>query len=375
MLGKITKTSVERLEPGGEWLWDSVVKGFGARRQTDGVFYYVRYRLNGRQRIKSLGRHGSPLTPDIARSAAKAKLGTAATGADPFAQPLAAETFGREVARYLERRRGAMKRRSFLEIERHLLAHAKALHRMRLGEIDRRTVATLLADIEDASGPVARNRVRSTLSAFFAWAVREGFIEANPVAGTGKAAENGGRERVLTEGELREVWRALPQDQFGDIVRLLVLTGQRREEIGGLQWSEVDFDRGLISFLRTKNKRLHELPLSTQAQAILERQPQRKGREFIFGIGKGGFSGWSDCKARLDTTMDKIKPWRLHDLRRSMATHCAELGVLPHIIEAVLNHVSGHKAGVAGIYNRARYAEEMRDALQRWADHVDATCR
>ena len=85
MLGKITKTAVERLPPGGEWLWDSIVKGFGARRQTDGIFYYIRYRLNGRQHIKSLARHGSPLTPDLARNTAKAKLGIAATGADPFA--------------------------------------------------------------------------------------------------------------------------------------------------------------------------------------------------------------------------------------------------------------------------------------------------
>jgi len=384
MLGKITKSSVEKLPPGGEWLWDSIVKGFGARRQTDGVFYYMRYRVNGRQHIKSLGRHGSPLTPDTGRNAAKAKLGIVATGTDPFAeQPklLAAETFGREVTRYLERKRAVMKPRAFLEVERHLSNHAKPLHRLRLGEIDRRTIAALLAEIEDTSGPVARNRVRSSLSAFFAWAVREGFIDANPVAGTGKAEENGARERVLTETELQEVWRALPQDQFGDIVKLLILTGQRREEIGWLQWDEVDLDRRLIALPpeRTKNKRLHELPLSTQARAILKQQSKRKGRDYVFGLGNGGFSGWSDCKARLDDAIldrrgrkAKAMPdWRLHDLRHTCATGMAELGVQPHIIEAVLNHVSGHKAGVAGIYNRAKYADEMRMALTKWADYID----
>jgi integrase len=275
-----------------------------------------------------------------------------------------------------------MKPRAFLEVERHLSNHAKPLHRSRLSEIDRRTIAALLAEIEDASGPVARNRVRSSLSAFLGWAVREGFIDANPVAGTGKAEENGSRERVLTEGELAEVWRALSPDQYGDIVRLLALTGQRREEIGGLQWGEVDLKGRLIALppVRTKNKRLHELPLSAQVCAILERQPKRKGRDHIFGIGNGGFSGWSDCKARIDAAIlakrgRRAKPmsaWRLHDLRRTAATGMAELGVQPHIIEAVLNHVSGHKAGVAGIYNRAKYAGEMRDALQRWADHVEA---
>ena len=392
-LGKITKTTVERLQP-GEWLWDAdhreVVKGFGARRQTDGIFYYLRFRLAGRQRIKSIGRHGSPYTPDTARTKAKEKLGKAAGGADPFAEEAkarVAETFGNEVKRYLERKKAAMKPRAFQEVERHLSNHAKPLHRLRLGEIDRRTVAVRLAEIEQASGPVARNRVRSSLSAFFVWAITEGFIELNPVAGTAKAEESGTRERVLTQGELAEVWAALEDDQFGDIVRLLILTGQRREEIGSLRWSEVDFERGLIALppARTKNKRLHEVPLSPLARAIIKQQSRR--RDLVFGIGKGGFSGWSDSKARLDQRMlavrrevdHKAKPipdWTLHDLRRTGATVMADkLGVLPHIIEAILNHVSGHRAGVAGVYNRARYEGEMREALGQWADHVAAIVR
>jgi integrase len=284
------------------------------------------------------------------------------------------------VARYLERKQVTLKPRSYCEVQRHLLNHAKPLHRLRLGEIDRRTIAALLAEVEEG-GPYARNRVRSSLSAFFAWAIREGFIEANPVVGTGKAEQNGARERVLTEAELREIWSALPrQGQFGDIVRLLILTGQRRREISALCWSEVDFERRLIAFppARTKNKRLHELPLSAQAQTILKRQPHRKDRDLIFGLGNGGFSGFSEGKKTLDKTIHakhRRKPmpdWRIHDLRRTCATGMAELGIQPHIIEAVLNHVSGHKAGVAGIYNRARYEGEMRGALQRWADHVTA---
>jgi integrase len=389
-LGKITKTTVEQLQP-GEWLWDAdhreVVKGFGARRQTDGIFYYLRFRLAGRQHIKSLGRHGSPYTPDTARTKAKEKLGKAAAGADPFAEEAkvrAAETFGNEVKRYLERKKAAMKPRAYREVERHLMNHAKPLHRARLGEIDRRAVAVRLSEIETSSGPVARNRVRSSLSAFFAWTITEGFIELNPVAGTAKAEESGTRERVLSQTELAEVWAVLEDDQFGDIVRLLVLTAQRREEIGSLRWSEVDFERGLIMLppARTKNKRLHEIPLLPPARAILERQSRR--RDIIFGRGKGGFSGWSDCKARLDQRLidtrreadPKAKPipdWTLHDLRRTGATMMADkLGVLPHIIEAILNHVSGHRAGVAGIYNRAKYEAEMRQALERWAEHVAA---
>src|SRR5262249_13617568 len=149
----------------------------------------------------------------------------------------------------------------------------------------------LLAEIEQRSGPVARNRVRSSLSAFFAFAIREGLAETNPVVGTGKASEGNGRDRVLSEGELRSILAALGEDEFSQIVRLLVLTAQRRTEIGSLRWSEVVFDRNLICLPpdRVKNGRQHELPMSRQVRAILERQP-RNG-EWVWGKG---FNTWSD---------------------------------------------------------------------------------
>jgi integrase len=384
-VSKITIRTVEQLEP-GSCVWDTVVQGFGVRRQKDGAYYYLRFRKNGSQQMRSIGRHGSPWTPEQARNEAKRLLGALVGGDDPFTKPLASESFGHEVQRYLERKRQMMKPRAFEEVERHLTNHAAPLHKLRLAEIDRRTIAQRLGEVETASGPVARNRVRSSLSAFFSWAVTEGLLETNPVQGTAKLDEGGSRERILTSEELSELWSALddePNAQFADIVRLLILTGQRREEIGGLRWSEVE--RGLIVLPpeRTKNSRQHEVPLSRQAKAILERQPKRKGRDFIFGIGELGFSGWSDCKARLDQALlaarrqtsrkAKAMPdWRLHDLRRTCATGMAELGVMPNVIELALNHVSGHKAGVAGIYNRSKMSDAVREGLQKWADHLEA---
>ena len=370
-IGKITKSVVERLAP-GELLWDAghreVVKGFGARRQRRDIFYLVRYRWAGDQRFDSIGRHGSPWTPEGARKEAKRILGLVVSGTDPRGKAVGTDSFSAEVDRYLERKRPAMKPRAFEEVERHLRRHAEPLGKLRVGAIDRRTIALRLAEIERASGPVARNRVRSSLSAFFGWAVREGLIEINPVSGTGKAEEGESRERTLTDPELAEVWRSSGGGDFGDIVRLLILTGQRREEIGGLRWSEVDLERQVIVLppARTKNRREHSIPLAPTALTIL-RARGRRGRELVFGLGRGGFSGWSDGKEGLPALK---KEWRLHDLRRSVATGMAELGVLPHIIEAVLNHVSGHRAGVAGIYNRARYEGEVRAALERWAVHV-----
>jgi integrase len=381
-IAKITVRTVEQLEPGNR-VWDTVVQGFGVRRQKDGAYYYLRFRRNGSQYMRSIGRHGSPWTPDTARARAKQLLGLAVGGDDPFAKPVPAEAFGAEVERYLRKQRMALKPRTYVELERHLCRDCAPLARLRLTEIDRRTIALRLAEVETASGPTARNRVRSSLSAFFNWAVREGLLDANPVTGTARADERGSRDRVLTQAELAELWAALPQGDFGEIVRLLLLTGQRREEIGALRWSEVDLDQGLIILPaeRTKNLRQHEVPLSAQARAILERQPKRKGRDFVFGIGEAGFSGWSKSKERLDQALlakrcerdRRAKPlpsYRIHDLRRSAATGMVELGVLPHVVEQALNHVSGHKAGVAGVYNRSKMSDAVREGLQKWADYV-----
>src|SRR5262249_52908513 len=159
-----------------------------------------------------------------------------------------------------------------------------------------------------------------------------------------------------TDKELATLWNSLPDNDYGRIVRLLILTGCRRDEIGSLRWSEIDRDARLIALPgeRTKNGRIHDVPLSKAALEIIDATPRRVDRDFVFGEGKGGFSGWSKAKAALDTQLN-LKPWRLHDLRRTASTRMADAGVQPHIIEAVLNHISGHKAGVAGVYNRSTY--------------------
>jgi integrase len=369
-VGKVTISSIAKLNG---WLWDTTVTGFGARRQTNGVFYYVRYRHNGQQTVHSIGRHGL-LTPDAARTRAKQLLGTVAGGTDPFVQALVGEGFTNATNRYLERKRGSLKPLSFSQTERYLRNHFAPLHKLSLDQIDRRKVAALLGEIETASGSVSRNRARSQLSAFFSWCITEGLLEANPVQGTAKANE-GSRERVLSKNELHELWRSLGDDRFSDLIRLLLLTGQRRNEIGRLQWSEIDQARKLIVLApaRTKNSRQHEVPLSRQALAIIERMPRRNSTDYLFGK-RSGYSDWGRAKQQFDQGLG-IAAWTLHDLRRTAATGMAELGVQPWITEAVLNHVSGHKSGVAGIYNRAKYAAEMREALQKWADHLDRICQ
>ena len=194
------------------------------------------------------------------------------------------------------------------------------------------------------------------------------------MVGTNKQAETS-RERVLTDAELAKIWMAAPATDYGRIVRLLMLTAQRRDEIGGLRWAELhslkDFARALIALPseRTKNSRAHDVPLSRSALSALEAQPGIMGRAAVFCGGDDGFSNWSKSKAALDAVAG-VTSWTLHDLRRTAATRMSDLGVAPHVVEAVLNHVSGHRAGVAGIYNRSAYAAEKRAALDLWANHV-----
>jgi integrase len=182
-----------------------------------------------------------------------------------------------------------------------------------------------------------------------------------------------GRDRVLSAAELKTIWNALPLgSDYRDILRLLILTGSRRAEIGNLAWSEIS-PEGVITVpaVRSKNGQEHRIPLSAPALAILEARQRVDGRDLIFGRGEGGFNGWSACKTRLDAALGTgMALWTVHDVRRTVSTQMHELGVEPHIVEAVLNHVSGHRRGVAGRYNHAIYAAPKRAALDLWATRV-----
>jgi integrase len=374
--GPITIRTVEALAPGST-LWDTAVRGFGVRRQQDSASYIVKYRSAGRQRFLTIGPHGR-LTPEKARREAKRLLGLVASGNDPAdakaeATLQAADTLGKIAEQYLKYAKQNQRPRTYTETERYLLTSFKPLHPISVFHIRRRNVASALTNIASEQGPVATIRARAALSAMFNWAIREGLeIAANPVVGTNRPAEPRSRDRVLSDNELRVIWLGCRDDDIGRIVRLLMLTGQRRDEVGGMQWSELNLPNRLLTIpgTRTKNHREHMVPLVPAALALIEAQPRRNDRDFLFGNGVRGYSGWSKSKAALDRRIG-IAPWTFHDLRRTAATMMADrLGVLPHIVEAILNHVKGHRSGVAGVYNRAKYIEDMRTALQRWSDHV-----
>jgi len=360
--------------------FDDDIPGFGLRIREGGSRTWVfQYKIGGKQRRMVLGR-ATAIKAEKARAIAGEYHEQVGRGRDPAGEKAvrkvqAADTLDELVRRYLEVKKDELRPRSYAEVARHLEVYAKPLHRLPLTSVDRTIVSDRLNQVAKDSGAVTANRARASMSAMFVWGMTEGLVDKNPVISTRKREEKS-RDRWLTDAELKVIWNSVDDDHYGAIIKLLMLTGQRANEIAGLRWSEIDFDRGVILLPaeRTKNGRAHQVPMSGTVIEILEAQPRTEGRDLVFGYGAGPFSGWSKAKEALDAAIgDRIAThWVPHDLRRTAATRMADLGVQPHVIEAVLNHVSGHKANVAGIYNRAMYAKEKAEALTLWADHIAA---
>jgi integrase len=360
-------------------VFDDDIVGFGLRIRASGSRTWIyQYRIGSKQRRMVLGSATSvPLS--LARKNAGSLEAKIVLGGDPAidkdtARRDADNTFGALVERYLEARKSEWRPRSEVEIRRHLTVHAKVLHRVPITAVSQRNIADVLSKLATDAGSVTSNRVRASLCAFLGWIIREGIRlpEGNVASYTSKRAERS-RDRVLTDAELKAIWTACLDDDYGAVLQLLMLTGQRANEIAELRWDEVQDDQIVLPAERTKNGRAHIVPLSKAARAIVGAF-DGKGRTFVFGRDDTGFKGWSKAKEKIDARLvgarKTLPHWTPHDLRRTVATRVADLGVQPHVIEAVLNHVSGHKAGVAGIYNRATYDKEKREALNLWAEHL-----
>jgi integrase len=242
------------------------------------------------------------------------------------------------------------------------------LHHERVEPVQRRDIAALLERVKKQSGPIAANRTRAALSALWAWGLRTGRIESdsNPVSFTFREPEKS-RERTLNDVEIDVVWKATAgEDDYSRIVRLCLLTGCRREEIGGLRWDEIEADRLLIGAKRMKAGSVHEVPILPMiAEALPSKQDTTM--EYVFGRRGTGFSGWSKSKKALDAKMVRagveMSRWGLHDLRRTFSTRLHDAGVEPIVIEALLAH---KQQGVAAVYNRASFRDAKRVALERW---------
>jgi integrase len=368
------------LAPGqGEaFAWDTDLAGFGLRLQGQRRTYVAQYRAHGRTRRVTLGA-AERLTPVQAREGARKVLARVALGEDPqgekAAQRIQTErTFRKVVDIYLAAKQPTLRPVSYKIAKLYLAGpYFRPLHAMSLAEISHPDIAARLSAITRGHSANTANAARGAVSAFFRWTMEEGWAAANPVAGTRRPARARARERVLAPAELAAIWRACNDGgDYSRIVRLLILLGSRRSEIGGMRWDEFDLEgkTWTLPVERSKNRRALTLALPPAAWQLLP--AQLAGREHLFGARTGSsFNDWDHHRALLERRLDgAVKPWQLRDLRRSTATHMADIGIEPHVIEAILNHHSGHRSGVAGIYNRSDYARAVKAALLRWSEHV-----
>jgi integrase len=405
-MAKVTERSIKRIAlpdgTGAREVPDDLLKGLVILVHHSGaITFTVRYRnKEGQQRRVTLGRYPT-LSVAKARDKAAAILRRVAEGDDPQAEKAAArggvvaDAFPGEAIRFIETY-ARLQNKSWLIQARHLgLSLNKAARRNHklerhwsiipaspadrwrtraVGSITKREIVEAV-DAATARGPVQANRVHATLTRFFSWAVEKGVIELSPAIGTKAPNAEKSRERVLSSEELSAIWWAAEalRPPFGAFIRLLILTAARRNEVAGMTEAEIVDGAWTIPAGRSKTSEPNTLPLPRQALEIIAELPRSASGLLLTTTGRTHISGFAKAKRALDTELAKrrqLAHWTFHDLRRSAATGMASLGIEPHIVEAILGHRSGKISGIAAIYNRFTYFDEMRDALQQWADAV-----
>jgi integrase len=387
-MARLTIRSVEAMKPRPvrQEIPDSFLPGLYLIQQPSGAKgWAVRYRHHGQSRKLTLGSYPALGLKDARELGAKA-LRAVAEGRDPGREKIAArvakaDSVDRVVEEFLERHvRRSNRPRTAQETQRLLRQHVLPRWRGRMvHDITRRDVLDILDRVVDGGAPIAANRVFAAVRKFFNWCVARDIHAASPCAGVKPPTAERSRDRVLSDDELRLVWAAADKlgGTFGPLVKLLALTGQRRDEVARMRHDELDLDARLWTLppTRTKNNQPHEVPLSKAALAVLQNVPHTASSPFVLTTNGGASpaSGYSKNKRRLDALLPADMPaWRLHDLRRTCASGLARLGINLPVIEKVLNHSSGSFAGIVGVYQKHSFADEKRQALQTWGDFLTA---
>jgi len=383
MLNDVTIRKLAVPDHGVRQVPDGKIPGFGVRVTAGGAkSFYLAYRFRGRSRRMNLGRY-PVVSLQKARNKALAALIELSEGRDPRAGVDSGAASRIDFA-------GAVDHFVYSYCQRHNRPSTAAetarllstyfvpdWKKRSVADITRLDVVKALEPILERGAPSAARHAFAAIRKFFNWAVEQGLIEDSPSRTIKAPGKHQSRDRVLNEGELAAVWSAA-EDQgntFGVIVRLLILTAQRRGEVCGMLWDEIDFGKAVwtIPAERTKNGKTHMVPLSEMAVELLKSQPRFNSRYVFPARGKldCAYSGHSKGKRAMSAAAG-IENWTLHDLRRTTATGMAQLGVEPHVVECILNHSTGTFGGVAGVYNRYRYLDQMREALEAWEGKVEA---
>jgi integrase len=392
---RLSAKLIENLKPpvqGRADYWDSVISeddalpgSFGLRLFASGVkSWQIMYRVAQRdgslvQKRMTLGNYPAYGLSE-AREMAREALKKLARGTDPSedrknakaklaATPSVEEAAREFIAQYVKPRN-----RSWRETERIFNRYVLPVWGERLlPTITRSDVADLLSGIAAGGAPYMANRVLAAVRRFWNWCLEQGKVEASPATNVKAPGREVSRDRILSDQEIQAFWQACERMgwPFGPLFQLLLLLGQREDEISGMRWSDVDLARGMWTLPReaSKSDRLNQVPLPALALQILEQLPRANGGLVFSTTGVTPVSGFSKAKKRCDQ-LSGVTGWRLHDLRRTVASGMARLKVEPWVVEKVLNHQTGQLSGVAGVYNRWGYVDEKREALGRWANHL-----
>jgi integrase len=344
-IANLTPEFVARLtEPG--LFWDQELKGFGClcRRDARGNLarsFIIQYRVGKQQRKLKLG-DAAKLTVKQARKKAEELFARITLGQDPQGerkQERAAPTltFADAVGQYLTLKKLSV-RHSSLRVTTLYLTHPRyfPFGKMPLDKITQSQVASRLDAIHAESGAPTCSRSRAHLSAFFTWSMRRGHCALNPVIATEAIKSGPGRERILSDDELRIVWNSCRDDDLGRVIKLLLLSGLRASEVGGLRWSEIHDGAIHLPPKRTKSGRAHVVPLTPMMRSVIDSTPKMLHRDCLFGERTDtGFTSWGKLKRLGDGISER---WTPHDLRRTFRTGLGRLGIPPHIAELCIAH-------------------------------------
>jgi integrase len=326
--------------------------------------------------------------------ASRDALWEASQGIDPtekVKQEIKSDLFGAVADEFIERH-AKPKNRGWKEQERDIKRDVLPYWRDKpIHTITRHHILQALDRVSERASPRSANRLLALIKKFFNWCLERGLLSSSPAANIKPPGKEESRDRVLSDDEIRYVWAGCDVlgYPFGSVIKLLLVTAQHRDEVRYMRWKDIDEDKALWTVPRehSKNNVANLVPLSPLAQKIIGELPRYVGEELVFpAANRSGqpASGYSKAKRRLDEEIGvrrredekpKMSGWWLHDLRRTAASNMAQLGIQPHVIERVLNHISGSQSGVAGIYNRYGYLDEKRDALETWARHIEELVR
>jgi integrase len=362
MKTRLTDMAVKKLgfpESGQVTYWDKLTPGFGLRCSSRNKSFVVMF--GEKRRLKTLGRY-PVLSLSDARREARLFLSEASFGKHQETKV----SYKFASSKYIADCEIRLRPITVREYRRHLAFFG---FNKDLSEIERSNVFIKLDELK--STPTNQNYAFTALKVFFNWCVRNQYMPHNPIAADKRPARLKSRERVLSDDELAALYTYVHANRslFHDMVALLILTGQRRTEISHMRWDEVDEGCLVLGAERTKNHRSHKLPLPPTALGIIETRPSNGLYVFAGKDPSKPFNGFRRTKLALDEAVG-IDHFTLHDLRRTLSSNMARLGVPIHVTEKILNHQSGSFGGVAGIYNRHSYFNEMKDALTQYDEYL-----